>query len=139
MPSHEFKIMPSLFYSIFLGVTLLASMVVMALLPWSLWLKLVGMLVVGVYGAAIFWRYALLRAQLSVTGIAQLEHGQWQVTTAGGDVNAVLRGDSTVTSIISVLRFDFPGLRRPVSCIICRDSLRADSYRRLLGVVRMGA
>lgn len=139
MPSQEFKIIPSLFYSAFLGATLLASMVVIALLPWSLWLKLVGMAVVGAYGTAIFWRYALLRAQLSVTGVAQLEHGQWQVITVGGNVNAVLRGDSTVTSLVSVLRFDFPGERRPVSCIICRDSLRADGYRRLLGVVRMGA
>ena len=131
MQNPDFRLKPSKFYISFLAVTLLASAGIIAALTINVWFKAVLLLILAFYGTYIFRRYALLRAVQSVVGLKQLNHGKWRVVTRSGNVEAELRGDSTVTTIISVLRFDFPNKKQPVTCVIFKDSLAGDDYRRL--------
>lgn len=138
MQDREFKLFPSHFYCLFLALMLLGSAVIALMLPVQFWLRTLIFAVLIVYGAQIFWRYAWLRSKNSVINIAKLTDKRWRLTTQGGVVDAVLRGDSTITTVVSVLRFDIPGSRWPLSCMVFRDSLRADDYRRLISTIRMG-
>lgn len=138
MENLEFKLHPSKFYCFFLSFTLLMSVVIVIVLPIAVWLCAIMVAVLVVYGATIFWRFALLKAPLSIIRLRQREARNWQVTTNSIVTSAVLRGDSTVTTVVAVLRFDFASRTRPVSCMIFRDSMGAEEYRRLVGLVRMG-
>ncbi len=55
-----------------------------------------------------------------------------------GTYDAKLRGDSTVTTLVSILRFDLPARRQIATCMVFKDSLPAEDYRRLISLVRMG-
>lgn len=112
------------------------SAVIVCMLPVLIWLRLGLLVFLLAYGASIFWQYALLRAAWSVIAVKKLEDKRWQLTTRSDIQTAALRGDSTVTAYVSVLRFDIPERKKPLSCIIFRDSLAADEYRRLTGAIR---
>lgn len=137
MQNHVFKLHPSRFYCLFLGLMLLGSGVIILLLPVVFWLKTLFLAVLIVYGIFLFQKFALLRAAFSVVGLQKQDGKQWRVETRTAVFDAVLRGDSTVTTLVSVLRFDVSGQRRPVVCMVFRDSLPAEEYRRLIGVIRM--
>jgi hypothetical protein len=136
MQNPDFELHPSKIYCAFLGITLLMSAVIVLLLPLNFWLRVLIFLILAGYGVIIFWQYALLRAADSVIGLKKIDGKRWQLTTRAGVFESTLRGDSTVTAYVSVLRFDLPERRKPISCILVRDSLSADDYRRLVGVVR---
>lgn len=59
----------------------------------------------------------------------------WYLNKAGSLIPIVPSGDSTLTSIVSIIRFKQDKKRLKQSCIIFKDSLSDDNYRRLL--VRM--
>lgn len=137
MQNLEYKLRPSKFYCIFLAIAILASFVVITVVSANFWLKLIVFALLAGYGSYTFLRYGLLKAKFSIIGLQKMESGQWQVTTNSGVTEASLRGDSTITPIVSILRFDVSGRKVPVSCIIFKDSLTDDGYRRLIGVMRM--
>jgi toxin CptA len=137
MHNHEFKFSPSLIYCIFLAATIFASVIIAFVLPFAQWQCALLAAVLITYGVSIFWRFALMKAETSVTAIRKNDGGSWLLTTRGGTMEAALRGDSTVTNFISILRFDVPGKKRPIASIIFRDSMSADDYRRLVGALRM--
>jgi hypothetical protein len=138
MQSIVFKLHPSKVYCVLLALVLVASAGIALNLPIHLLLKSALLLVLAGYGAHIFYRYAWLQANLSIVAVNKLDGDRWQVTTSMGVVDAQLRGDSTLTAIVSILRFDFPQKRWPVVSIICRDSLAPEQYRQLVGVLRVG-
>lgn len=137
MQNLEFKLKRSLVYMVFLDAVLLASAIIIWMLPLDLGVRVLLFAVLAFYSATILWRFALLQAKLSVLGFKKLEGKRWQVTLGSGVKEGVLRGDSTVTNFVSVLRFDLHGMRRPVTAMVFRDSLSADDYRRMVGVIRM--
>jgi hypothetical protein len=138
MQDREFKLFPSHFYCLFLALMLLGSAVIALMLPVQFWLRTLIFAVLIVYGAQIFWRYAWLRSKNSVIKLINLTGKRWELTIHGETVEGILRGDSTITTVVSVLRFDISGSRWPLSCMVFRDSLRGDDYRRLISTIRMG-
>lgn len=138
MPNPEFNLHPSRVYGLFLAAMLSGSAVVVLLLPFTFWLRILILAVLLVYGALVFNRHVLLRASDSIIRLCKLDRERWRVTTRSGAVEANLRGDSTVTALVSVLRFDDVNGKRLLPCIIFRDSLPADSYRQLVSCIRAG-
>lgn len=136
MPSQEFRFKSSKIYAVFLSAILLASVVIIAVLPFNFWIRLALMLVLLMYGWKLIERFLLLRARQSVLAVIKQDDGKWLVMMPEGKFPAVLRGDSTVTSFVSVLRFDLADHSKVVPCIVFRDSLDKDFYRRLISLIR---
>jgi hypothetical protein len=136
MQNLEFKLQISKTYCILLAIVFLMSGIIVIVLPAPVWLRAILLAALFGYALHTFWRYALLKSELSILGLKKLEAKHWQLTTNKGVVEAELRGDSTVTTLVSVLRFDLPGRKLPIVSIIFRDNLGADVYRRLIGMVR---
>lgn len=64
-------------------------------------------------------------------GIGQDIDG-WYLKKAGEQIPIILSGDSTITSIVSILRFRQEGKFLKQSCVIFKDALSADMYRQLI-------
>ena len=117
---------------------LIGSGVIVVLLPRAWWLRCILFALLIGYGAVIFWRFVLLKSKDSIIRLKNLGEKRWQVTTNSDVFESLLRGDSTVTPVVSILRVDRPGRRLPLVSIIFRDSLPEGEYRRLIGMLRMG-
>lgn len=91
------------------------------------------------YGIWIVWRFGLLRSKHSLIGIKHLTGKKWLLHTPHAVVQGILCGESTVTNLICILRFKISGKTFKKSCIILRDSLPNDAYRKLLVRLRMGS
>jgi hypothetical protein len=133
----EFKLKPSKFYLLLQMAILIASGVIVLCLPVAMWLMTILLLVLSIYGAYMLWQFGFLLSPYSVISLRRHQDGSWLLQTNNKTYNAELRGDSTVTGFVSVLRFRLPKQSWPLSCIIFRDSLQADFYRRLLVVLKM--
>lgn len=94
------------------------------------------MIFVGGYGCYLIWRDALL---LGPDAIMLLSHadGHWQLSTHTQQLTAELRGDSTVTGFVSVLRFRVEKRVLPISCVVFKDSLNPQLYHQLLRVCHL--
>lgn len=138
MLDREFKFKPSQRYITLLLSVVVISVIIMLFLPCTLWIKLIGLIGISTYGGYVLWRYGWLRSQHSILGIKQHPDDSWSLYTPDEIYAATLCGDSTVTSVVSALRFQVSGQWRQRSCIIFRDSLEQDQYRRLLVVLKMG-
>jgi hypothetical protein len=137
MPDLVFNLKPSTHYLILLGSTLLLSLLIIAWLPLGMFIKLLLQLLASAYGAHVVWKYGLLRSKHSINVLRRHKDGQWLLSTANQTYPASIRGDSTVTSVVSVLHFQLDSFRRPFACLIFRDALGTDTYRRLLVVLKM--
>lgn len=137
MHNPDFKLKPSKIYLIFMTSLLLASAGIIYLLPiLSIW-RLLGLIVLTVYGGYIIWHFGLLRSDSAIISIRQEKDGRWYVKSRTQDLPAEILGDSIVTSLVTVLRLRLPNHWLPKSCIVLRDSLELDVYRRLLVMLRM--
>jgi hypothetical protein len=114
-----------------LGVMII-SIVIMLTLPWNVLFRLIGSILIAYYGSYLIWQYGLLKANTSVYRITWQRDEQWLIYTRQAVYEAELRGDSTLTTWASVLRFRVPGYYLPISCVICFDAMPADYYRKLL-------
>lgn len=137
MPSHVFKLKPSKYYLILLSVTVLVCFSIIVYLPLAPWLRGLSLVLLLGYGGYTLRTGVLLRGQQSITSIRFMPDGRWQVAMSGVTQELVLRGDSTVTTGVSVLRFQRLTGFWPHSCVIFRDSLGRERYRELLVVLRM--
>ena len=136
MQTSEFNLHPSRVYGLFLAAMILGSTIVILTLPFAFWLRTLILAALLVYGALVFNRHVLLRSSDSILRLRKLNRESWQLTTREGAVDANLRGDSTVTAFVSVLRFETVNGERLLTCIIFKDSLPADAYRQLVVCVR---
>ncbi|GEM_PF-1073825 len=133
MHAIEFKLQPSKKYLILLTILLAVSSMIVLSLPFNLGVKIIGLLFVGCYGGWLVWHVGLLRSPWAVTCLQPCGENQWLLQTSHSSYLAELRGDSTLTRWVAVLRFNHPQQFMPSSCIIFRDSfLEADLYRQLL-------
>ena len=137
MQDHKFILKPSKFYCTFLAVALLASFLVIILIHANIWIKLLVAVLLGFYGSYTYLRYALLKTHDSIIALQYTSSGKWQVTTNAGVASGEVKGDSVVTPFLSILRFNVERKRSSLSCIILRDSLDNDDYRRLVALLRM--
>lgn len=132
----EFKLKPSKQYLTLLFTVFVISMVIVLTLPLEWWIKLIGLLCLFLYGGRILWQFGLLRSKHSIISIRHHSDGRWLLHTHKKVYEAELRGDSTVTGWVSILRFRILKRFWPKSCVVFRDSLRTDDYRKLLVVLR---
>lgn len=137
MLNREFNLKPSIQYTALLSAILFLSILIIISLTLETWIKYCAIIFVGVYGAYLFWRFALLRSRNAILSIKLLNDGSWQLYTRDKIYTAKLSGDSTATNLISVLRFRTDKHYWPKSCLIFRDSLEYEQYRRLLVALRM--
>lgn len=128
----EFQLKPSRFYLMVMVLVFLASAVMLSLLAIAPLYKFLLLLVLVSYGVQLVWRFALLRDKHSVIALKKVDQDEWQVTNRAGVMLTKLRGDSTVTQWVAILRFDIKGQRKPLVSIIWRDSLPADQFRQLI-------
>jgi hypothetical protein len=133
-----FKLKPSKCYLVLLSSFLAISMVMVLCLPIAAWLKCLSLLLVIFYGKWMFWQFGILQSQQAIVSIRPLRDNKWQVQTRTNYYEAELSGDSTVTQLVSLLRFRAANAYTLTSCVIFYDSLEPDYYRQLLVVLRMG-
>lgn len=112
---------------------ILVSIVSALLLPTMFLMKLLLTIFVLIYGAQVIWKYGFLQHKNSVIGLSFNAEG-WQVHLPDKVIPAELCGDSTRTKLVSILRFSVAGERLKHSCVIWRDAITRDEYRRL-GVI----
>jgi len=138
MPDLEFKLKLSNQYLFLMLGFFSAGILIVLCLSLSLWLKGIGILLIIAYGFSVIWKFGLLRSRHSIMALRRHENGHWRLHRLENECTAVLRGDSTITGIMSILRFQVPDYYWPQTCIIFRDSLGPDVYRQLLVVLKMG-
>lgn len=96
------------------------------------WLLKVALIISVVsYGWWIAWVDVLLKGADSILGIQLLADGSCQVRYPLGVMAAEIKGDSTVTTVVSVLRFNVQD-KRKVTSVIFKDSIGQEKYRQLL-------
>jgi hypothetical protein len=95
-------------------------------------LKIVLMMSELAYCSWILWVHGRLLSPSSVVGLQLLAEGQCYLKYPLRIIEAKIRGDSTVTTAVCVLRFKIPDKRRAVSCVIFKDSMEREMYRKLL-------
>ena len=136
MRDREFVIKPSFYYSTILIIFIAASFCLAVSLAISIWIKRIVLVLVGVYGGILVWHFGFLKANDSIIRIRRLSDGQWQVQSNQHVYKATLKGDSTVTTVVSILRFQANNKRWPITCVIFPDSLPADGYRQMVVTLR---
>lgn len=132
------KCRPSIIYLVILSLALIGSLIVTLTLPVSILIKFFLFLFVAGYGAVLIWRQGLLRGKTAITSIQKLSDDKWLIGMGSGEIEAVLRGDSTVTHCVSILRFKAEEFYFPISCTLFPDSFSKDIYRQLVVQVRHG-
>lgn len=132
MLERNFHLKPSKIYLNLIIVILIASVLIVLFVTIANWLKVLLSLFLLFYGGHIIWRFGLLKSQNSILQIQQQETNQWLLYTRDKKYLADLRGDSTVTSKIAILRFQVSKHFFPQSCVIFRDSLVQGQYRELV-------
>ncbi len=86
----------------------------------------------------MLWRYGCLQSDDSIISLRYRSAGEWLIGTKKAAYPAILEADSLVTHQVIVLRFRIATNYFANSCVIFRDALDKDSYRRLLVALRMG-
>lgn len=138
MLDQEFKLKPSRLFIILFSIFLLVTLLIFLFLPLSFRLKLFGFILLSLYVFHIYWKFGLLRSGSAILSLKHLTQDIFQVYTANETYEATLCGDSTVTSIISILCFQRSKSWYKTSVIILPDSLDPGLYRRLVVVLKMG-
>ncbi len=136
MLGQPFNLKPSLLYICMASLVLSFSCVIVIILPITVYFKIPIMIALLWYGSWILFRFGFLKSTHSIIQIKRQQDNSWLVHTTMATYVANLRGDSTVTQVVSVLRFQIQNNRFPLSCLVFCDSLPYDCHRKLLVVLR---
>jgi hypothetical protein len=133
----EFKLQPSKYYLLLISLVLIASAIIIATISIPIWSKLLVLCALTSYGGYIVWRYVLLKSKYSIRSLRRHSNASWSLYTHQHIYSAELRGDSTVTSVIAILRFQRANTFFPLSAVVFKDSLAVEEYRRLKVLVQV--
>lgn len=136
MQDREFKLKPSKLHCILFSIMWISSLLIILCLPLSMAILVGSAFLFSIYGAYIFRRTLLLKHNESIISLRSLHDGNWLLHLLGKEVRGVLRGDSTITAFVAVLRFQVDNQRLPLTCMVFKDSLERDQYRQLLVIVK---
>lgn len=136
MPNLELKLKPSRQYLIFLLSLLFTTVCLIILAPIPFFLKGASLLGSSLYGWYLI-EGALLHHPHAIIFIEHKSDGSWLLRSKRNAYKSMISGDSTVTSLISILRFNRPHHFFKKTCLIFPDSLPDGDYRRLLVVLKM--
>ena len=118
---------------IFLGF--ISSIAVVSFVPIRIVPKIAFDVFIILYLTYIFWFDGLRHSPHSIIELQWRQPNQWFLRMRARELlyePAVLLPDSTITRWVSILRFKIPGQEKVRSCIVFRDSLVPDAYRRLV-------
>lgn len=137
MHDQEFHLQPSkIGQYLMLGISI-ASIVIVLNLSMAIYWKCLGVVLVGLYASIIFWKKFLLKSTHSILSLRCTIDGQWQIQTANGEAKIEILRESTVTPWVTILCLKMKNKFFPLSCIIFRDSLAKDYYRKLVVALKL--
>jgi hypothetical protein len=123
-------------YFIFFGLAAtVGGLLICLTLPLGFFLKIFLLGCVLAYGWHLIFSQALQHHSQAIVKISY-ESERWFLHTRTHSGPANLCGDSTMTGFLSILRFNRDGVRKKQSCVIFKDALEPDFYRRLITAVR---
>lgn len=128
----EFALRPSLHCFILLISLLILSILILIFLPIHFIIKCLAILFTTIYGCFILRRHVLLTDKAAIIAIRKLSDGRWLLHTRKQTYEAELCGESTITSFVSVLLFRVAKHFNQRVCILFKDSLLSDEYRKLV-------
>lgn len=130
MPNIDIRLKRSKKFTLLMLCLWLGSLVIIVNLQIVWWFKAVFLLLTTIYGVQIIRSSYLLREIRHMTGNA------WHLLSTKDQLIGELAGDSTVTRLVSILRFTIPQKRLKRSYVIFNDSMTANEYRRLIVCVK---
>jgi hypothetical protein len=135
MLTTDINIRPSKIFSTLVVAVILSTLVIILTLPLHILWKLALIVVICSYGLMILKNECLLMGKHSIHSIFLNNEGWW-ITMADVKTPAIVWGDSTLSAFASVVRFKIPASKRKYSCVIFRDAVPLDDYRRLMVLLR---
>lgn len=126
---------PSKLFVIGVLLTIAFTLGILYSLPLHMLKKVLLTLPILTYGGYIFWDRALLQGGYSILRLSY-STGGWQLQDRIKTWQAELCGESTITSFLSILRFTQPGKRKIRTCLVFKDALGSEHYRRLIVILR---
>jgi hypothetical protein len=128
MRDHVFNLRPSMYGRAILLFVMTTSLALILFLPLMLVYQLILLILLSCYGIYIARRLGIMTS----TRLNYRQDGTWLWQSANQVIVGKLRGDSTITTYVIILRFQSKEWRFPINCIVFRDSLDETSYRQLL-------
>ena len=138
MQARQFHLDYSKIYNSIVLFLCLASTLGILLAQLAWYIKMLALIVLFLYTGWIIWQDGLLHSKYVITRLAWVLGEPWQLISAAGVQQGVLRKDSMVTKWLMVLRFDVVQAR-PISCLIFYDALSPIDYQYLLVIMRISA
>jgi len=128
----DIELKPSRIFLSLIGLVVVGSLGIAASLSIAWVFKIVIIISVLGYGTWILWVVGLMKGADSIVGLQLLSDGSYNLRYPLCIIEAEMKGDSTVTNAVCVLRFRVPGKRLKVSCVVFKDSVDRELYRKLL-------
>ena len=135
MQNIDMLLKPSIFFISLILMMTGGSLVIIYFLPIFHLIKIFLSLITLEYGRRILWREGFLRHPQSILGLSLNKEGAWQLRSRSKEISAILLGESTVTPFVCVLRFALPHQRKKQSCVIFKDSVKKEVYRKFLSAI----
>lgn len=127
------NLQPSSIFIILLSILMLGSLICVKNLVMAVEIKIILVIFIVIYSGYVIWRYGLLKSSRAIIGLSfNSDSKKCRITTHSEILSAELSGDSLVTTQLCILQFVVPGKKLKQACIIFKDSLGKDAYRRLL-------
>lgn len=131
MQKLEIQLRVSKQFLLLFGAIIISCALIILYLPIALILKIFLWLLTIGYSVPIFYRDILLRSPKSIKKII-MHYPDWSIQIGDQMHKVIVRGDSTVTSKLSILRFNTLEKKFKCSSIVFKDAMLADEYRQLL-------
>jgi hypothetical protein len=125
MRNIDINIYPSKQFRLLIAIVLIATLIIIFTLAISIWLKLLLIVLAG--------SYSLLQHRKPIIQL-RFHDDQWIIRDKTREYTAELCGSSTITKFCSILIFQIKNERFKRSCIIFRDSLQPDYYRKMIAL-----
>ncbi len=136
MHNIDIKLQPSKQFIALLILLLMGSLLIVSFLPILTPIKIGLFIATLCYGGYILWRDGLLLHPKSLIGFSLDSNRNWLLYNKLEILSGELCGDSTITTLVCVLRFKVRGKRLKYSCVVFKDAVARGLYRKLLVKVR---
>jgi hypothetical protein len=122
-------------FILLIAATMLCCVAIVFTLPLSIFFNILLAAAVLAYGGFLLRNWGLLRGKDVITQLSYGDEG-WTLTNGENIWRGELCGDSTLTPFLGILRFKLPDVRNKRSCLIFKDTIEPDLFRRLLVTAR---
>jgi hypothetical protein len=135
MPKLDIKLKPSKCFLVLASLILVSTIALIISLDLNHWVRAILVAITMRYGVSIIRNYGSLTGGHAISKLT-LDSSGWVLHDRLRTSEAVLCPDSTLTTVVCVLRFQIAGQKSKRTALIFRDALSADTYRQLLVQLR---